>query len=386
MDSDSDAIGFNSPFLIGSELEYVRTAFQNHHASGDGPFTKRCAALLKAALENATVLLTPSCTAALEMAAILLNIKPGDEVIVPSFTFVSTVNAFVLRGATPVFCDIRPDTMNMDESRLEDLITARTRAILPVHYAGIGCEMEAIAPIAARHGVPIVEDNAHGLFGQYRSKPLGTFGRMATLSFHETKNFSCGEGGALIVNDPELIERALIIRDKGTNRQQFFRGQVDKYTWVDLGSSYVLSDLLAATLLAQLEAREQIMSKRRAIWNRYDQGLREWSKSVGVTCPTVPDHCEHANHMYYLVLNSLDERQQLIQHLRNLRITAAFHYTPLHLSRMGLATGRQPARCPVTERISDCLVRLPFYYDLSLDDVDRVVDAVRSLFTSSTHG
>lgn len=287
-------IPFNKPHLTGKEIFYMAEAVSNGHISGDGRFTKQCHSLLEQTLGVPRALLTTSCTHALEMAAILLNIKPGDEVIVPSFTFVSTVNAFVLRGAMPVFCDIRPDTLNLDETLLPGLITDKTRAIVPVHYAGVGCEMDIILRIAADRGIAVVEDNAHGLFGKYRGKLLGTFGCLATQSFHETKNLHCGEGGALLINDPAYIERAEIIREKGTNRSRFFRGEVDKYSWVDVGSSYLPSDLLAAFLLAQLESREDIQAKRKLLWNRYLQGLSGWAAANSVRLPIVPQHCEQA--------------------------------------------------------------------------------------------
>ena len=295
----SYAIPFNRPCLAGNEYMYIAEAIARGHASGDGPFTKRCHELLERELGVPEALLTTSCTHALEMAAILLDCGPGDEVILPSFTFVSTANAFVLRGAQVVFADIRPDTLNLDETQLEALITTRTKAIVPVHYAGVGCEMDVISDIAARHRVKIVEDNAHGLFARYRGKYTGTFGALATQSLHETKNVSCGEGGALLVNDPDLVERAQIIREKGTNRNQFFRGMVDKYTWVDLGSSYLPSDMLAAFLLAQLEGREQIQAKRRRVWEYYAKHLADWAAQRGVQMPVIPQHCEQAYHMMY---------------------------------------------------------------------------------------
>ncbi len=281
-------VPFNKAGLAGAELRYMQEAIERGHISGDGPFTRECESILERDLGVARVLLTTSCTHALEMAALLLDFHPGDEVIVPSFTFVSTVNAFVLRGARPVFADVRPDTLNLDESLLERLITPRTKAIVPVHYAGVACEMDEILRISKRHRIPVVEDNAHGLFARYNGKYTGTFGVLATQSFHETKNFTCGEGGALLVNDPELSERALVLREKGTNRNRFFRGQVDKYTWVDIGSSYVPSDLLAAFLKAQLEAREQIQCKRRGVWQYYWHSLEAWAQRRGVRLPSSP--------------------------------------------------------------------------------------------------
>ena len=372
----SSAIPFNRAFLTGKELTYIREAVSAGHISGDGAFTRNCQAFLQQVVGCSQALLTTSCTDALEMTALLLDIKPGDEVIIPSFTFVSTINAFVLRGAVPVFADIRPDTLNIDETRLEALITSRTRAIVVVHYAGVGCEMDAILALARRHGLTVIEDNAHGLFGRYRGRPLGSFGGLATLSFHETKNVSCGEGGALLINEPAYIERAEIIREKGTNRAQYFRGQVDKYTWVDLGSSFLPSDLLAGFLLAQLEAADVIQARRRGIWTTYQRELGAWAAREGVQLPVVPAHCEQPYHMFYLLLPSLAERQALIAHLKARRILSAFHYVPLHLSPMGLKFGGRPGMCPVTEDVSDRLLRLPFYTELSEDDQAEVISAI----------
>jgi dTDP-4-amino-4,6-dideoxygalactose transaminase len=371
-------IPFNRPCILGNEQAYILQAIANGHAAGDGSFTKKCHAFLEAQLGVPKALLTTSCTHALEMSALLLDLRPGDEVIFPSFTFVSTVNAFVLRGVRPIFADVRPDTLNLDERQLERLITPRTRAIVPVHYAGVGCEMDAITAIAAQHDLVVVEDNAHGLFGKYRGRYLGTFGALATQSFHETKNFTCGEGGALLINDAQYIERAEIIREKGTNRSRFFRGQVDKYTWVDIGSSYLPSDLLAAFLYAQFEVRERIQGIRRRIWEIYAAELREWALRNGVQLPHVPDHCEQAYHMFYLLMPSLEVRQAFIAHLKAQGILAVFHYLPLHLSDMGRKFGGQVGDCPVTERISDQLVRLPFFNDLDEALQARVIEAVRS--------
>jgi dTDP-4-amino-4,6-dideoxygalactose transaminase len=346
------------------------------HASGDGPYTKKCHALLQQSLGVQKVLLTTSCTHALEMAALILNIQPGDEVIFPAFTFVSTVNAFVLRGAHPVFADVRRDTLNLDETQIERLITPRTKAIVPVHYAGVGCEMDTIMEIANKHGISVVEDNAHGLFGKYKGRYLGTFGSLATQSFHETKNFSCGEGGAFLINDPQYVERAEIIREKGTDRSRFFRGQVDKYSWVDIGSSYLPSDMLAAFLFAQLEAREQIQSQRRHIWEYYNTHLQGWAQEQGACLPTVPEHCEQSYHMFYMLMSSLEQRQALIAHLKSRGILAVFHYLPLHLSDMGKQFGGKEGDCPVTEDVSDRLVRLPFYNVLTEMDQRRVVETI----------
>lgn len=370
-------IPFNHPYAVGKEFEYIRQAIANSHTCGDGPFTHKCHALLEQVLEVPKALLTTSCTHALEMAAILLNIQPGDEVIVPSFTFVSTVNAFVLRGANPVFIDVRPDTLNLNEAKLEQLITPRTKAIVPVHYAGVGCEMDTIMDVAGRYGISVVEDNAHGIFAKYKGKYLGTFGTFATQSFHETKNFNCGEGGALLINDPQSIERAEIIREKGTNRSRFYRGQVDKYTWVDIGSSYLPSDMLAAYLYAQLEAREQIQNKRQQIWEYYNEHLQEWAEENGIRLPIVPEYCDQAYHMFYLLMPSLSVRQALIAHMKERDIITPFHYLPLHLSDVGRKFDGKPGDCPVTEDVSDRLVRLPLYNDLTEADLVRIVGAIK---------
>jgi len=373
----SHRIPFNKPGVAGNESRYLAEAIARGHISGDGEFTRKCSAFFEQELGLQKALLTTSCTHALEMAALLLKLQPGDEVILPSFTFVSTANAFVLRGARPVFIDIRPDTLNLDEQQLERLLSPRTRAIVPVHYAGVGCEMDVILDIAKRHDIAVVEDNAHGLFGKFRGKYLGTLGCLAAHSFHETKNFTCGEGGALFINDARYAERAEIIREKGTNRTQFFRGQVDKYTWVDLGSSYLPSELLAAFLYAQLEAREQIQSKRRRIWEYYRQHLAEWAEQHDVRRPFVPETCEHPFHMFYLLAPSLEFRQALIAHLKARGILSVFHYLPLHLSAMGKSFGGKSGDCPVSETISDRLLRLPFYNDLSEADQARVVEAIQ---------
>jgi len=340
-------------------------AVQNGHISGDGLFTKRCHALLEEQLGVPKALLTTSCTHALEMCGLLLNLQPGDEFIVPSFTFVSTVNAFALRGAVPRFADIRTDTLNIDESRIEELITPKTKAIVVVHYAGVACEMDVITKIAQRYGIALVEDNAHGLFGKYKGRPLGSLGSLGALSFHETKNFSCGEGGAILVNESSLVDRAEIIREKGTNRSQFFRGEVDKYTWVDVGSSYLPSEILAAFLYAQLEARIEIQTKRRRIWSYYYEHLSSWAASHGAVVPHVPDYCEQSFHMFYLLMPNLERRQSLIEHLKRNGILTVFHYLPLHVSRMGQKYGGELGDCPVSESVSDRLVRLPFYNELT---------------------
>lgn len=375
MDS-SHAIPFNKVVPLGQELEYVARALATGKVSGDGEYTKKCHGLLESVLGVHKVLLTTSCTHALEMSALLLDIQPGDEVICPSFTFVSTINAFVLRGAKPVFIDCRRDTLNMDESLLEDLITPKTRAILPVHYAGVSCEMDAIMEIADRRGVAVVEDNAHGLFGKYRGQWLGTFGAMATQSFHETKNFTCGEGGALLINDWKFEDRAEIIREKGTNRSRFFRGQVDKYGWVDLGSSYLPSDMLAAFLYAQLEQRDEIQARRKRIWVTYAAELSDWADAHGALLPVIPQHCDQAYHMFFVLMPSFAARQGLIAHLKEHNVSAAFHYLPLHTSDMGARYGYKEGDCPVTEDISDRLIRFPMYNGMTEQEVARVVDAV----------
>lgn len=370
------SIPFNQSSLLGRELEHIFRTMTIGQIAGDQTFSKKCQMLLKTVLGVQGSLVTTSCTHALEMCALLLDIQPGDEVIVPSFTFVSTANAFALRGARIVFADIRPDTLNLDETRLENLITSRTKVIVPVHYAGVGCEMTRILELANHHGISLVEDNAHGLFGKYRGNWLGTFGRLASQSFHETKNITCGEGGALLINDPGLLERAEILREKGTNRSRFFRGQVDKYSWVDIGSSYVMSDVLAAFLYAQLEVWQMIQSRRKQIWEYYDCHLRTWATEHGVLCPTVPAHCEQAFHMYYLIMRSLEQRQALITHLKSRGILSVFHYVPLHLSPVGLRMGGNKADCPVTEDRSDRLVRLPFYNSFTREQQDQVIQAI----------
>jgi len=351
-------VPFNQSSLQGRELENIFQAMTVGQIAGDQTYSKKCDAFLEQMLGVPKAMVTSSCTHALEMCALLLDLQPGDEVIVPSFTFVSTANAFVLRGARIIFADIRPDTLNLDERQLEGLISSRTKAVVPVHYAGVGCEMDTIGQIAARHGVAVVEDNAHGLFGKFRGRWLGTFGCLATQSFHETKNITCGEGGALLINDPRLIERAEIIREKGTNRKQFFRGQV-------------------AFLYAQLEVWQAIQTRRQRTWQYYDDNLRAWAQDRGIDCPVVPAHCEQAYHMYYLIMPSLDQRQALISSLKSQGILSVFHYVPLHLSPVGQRMGGKPGGCPVTEEKSERLVRLPFYNRLSQEDQDRVIAAVR---------
>ncbi len=370
------AIPFNRSALVGRELDYIAQAMASGQIAGDQTFSRKCQAFIEETLGVRKALVTTSCTHSLEMCALLLDIQPGDEVIVPSFTFVSTANAFALRGARIVFADIRADTLNIDESKLEGLVSPRTKVILVVHYAGVGCEMDAILAIAQRHNLSVVEDNAHGLFGKFKGRWLGTFGPLATQSFHETKNITCGEGGALLINDPKYIERAEVIREKGTDRSRFFRGQVDKYTWVDLGSSYVVSDVLAGFLYAQLEKWTEIQQRRSRIWNNYNAALREWAHRNGVRLPVIPPHCEQTYHMFYLLLPSLSFRQDLIAHLRRHSILAVFHYLPLHLSKYGRELGGKPGDCPITEDLSDRLLRLPFFNTLVENDQDRVIDAI----------
>ena len=376
-------IPFNHPSLSGKELEYIADAIRSGQISGDGVYTKKCHFLLEEILHIPKALLTTSCTAALEMAALLLDVGPDNEVIFPSYTFVSTVNAFVLRGARPVFGDIRPDTLNLDEARLERLLTPRTKAIVVVHYAGISCEMNAILEIAAHRKLPVVEDNAHGLFGKYNGRYLGTFGSLAAQSFHETKNFTCGEGGALLINDPCFIERAEIIREKGTNRSRFFRGEVDKYSWIDVGSSYLPSDILAAYLFAQLEAREQIQSRRKRVWEYYAGHLRDWARDNHVRLPHVPESCEQPYHMFYLVLPSPGIRDALIARLKKKGILSVFHYLPLHLSEMGRKFGGKEGDCPVAESVSGRLLRLPFFACLTESEQAFIVSALLEFDFSS---
>ena len=370
-------IEFNHPAIVGNELEYILQAVQQGHIAGGGEFTKKCQGLIEAQLGVPKALLTTSCTHALEMAALLLEIKPGDEIIVPSYTFVSTVNPFVLRGAHPVFCDIRPDTLNIDESKIGGLITPKTRAIVVVHYAGVGCEMATILNIASQNGVAVIEDNAHGLFGKYDNQYLGTFGCLAAQSFHETKNITCGEGGALLINDQALVERAEILREKGTDRSRFFRGQVDKYSWVDVGSSYIPSEILAAFLYAQLESWKEIQNTRRQIWERYFERLSDWAEDNQVSLPFVPKGCEQSYHMFYMLMPSFKARQELIAHLKLHQIKSVFHYTPLHNSTMGQVFGGKDGDCPVTERVSNQLLRLPFHNLISYENVDQVVDVIK---------
>ena len=370
-------IPFNRPFVSNLVPACMQDALRSDVHSGDGPFTQKCHAWLAQHLQAKRALLTTSCTHALEMTALLLELGPGDEVILPSFTFVSTANAYVLRGAKPVFADIREDTLNLDERQIEGLITSRTKAIVPMHYGGVGCEMDAIIEIARRRSLVVVEDNAHGIFGRYRGRPLGSFGALATQSFHETKNLSCGEGGALVIHDERYVERAEILREKGTNRSRFFRGQVDKYTWVDIGSSYLPSDLLAAMLWAQMEAGTEIQARRKNVWTYYARHLKDWADARGYRLPVVPPHCEPAWHLFYILFPDLGTRQAFLAHMKARGILAVFHYLPLHLSEMGRRLGGRPGDCPVTERVSDRLARLPFYTGLNEEELALVVAAMK---------
>jgi len=374
-------IPFNKPYMTGKELFYIAQANFNGMLAGDGPFTKRCHQWLEERTHTRKALLTHSCTAALEMAAILLNLEPGDEVIMPSYTFVSTANAFVLRGATPVFVDIRPDTLNIDERLIEAAITPRTKAIVPVHYAGVACEMDTIMDIATRHGLVVIEDAAQGLMSSYQGRALGSIGHLGCLSFHETKNIISGEGGALLINDEKLAARAEIIREKGTNRSQFFRGQVDKYTWCDIGSSFLPGELVAAFLWAQMEAADEITARRLAIWNRYHLAFQPLEQAGLIRRPIVPGNCSHNAHMYYLLLPNLTARTRFIECMRERHVHTVFHYIPLHSSNFGLTVGRSVGDLPHTAESSDRLVRLPLWIGLD-EQLQTVVDAVVSCLHS----
>lgn len=373
-----ERIPFNKPSLAGDELDYIRDAILRWHISGDGLYTRKCSELLEKKFNAKKVLLTTSCTHALELASILLNLEEGDEVIVPSYTFVSTVNAFMLRGAKPVFVDIRGDTKNIDENLIEEKITKKTKAIFPVHYAGVSCEMDKILDIAKRHNLFVVEDAAQGVGAKYKDKYLGTLGTFGCYSFHETKNYTCGEGGALVINDERFIERAEIIREKGTNRSKFFRGEIDKYTWVDIGSSYLPSDLLAAFLFVQLEKMDNIASVRKKIYMRYFEGLLPLQEKGLVELPVIPDECASNYHMFYMVLKSTEERDNLIKSLGEQNISAVFHYIPLHLSPMGRKLGYKEGDFPITESVSRRLLRLPFYNNMTESEQERVIKGVKS--------
>lgn len=376
-------IGFNRPTLAGNELAYIRQALENAHISGDGPFTKRCHAWLEDRLSAKRVLLTHSCTAALEMAAMLAEVGPGDEVIMPSYTFVSTANAFVLRGATPVFVDIRADTLNLDERLVEAAVTPRTKVICVVHYAGVACDMDAIAAIADRHGLLVIEDAAQALLATYRGRPLGTVGALAALSFHETKNLISGEGGALIVNDQRFIARAEIIREKGTNRSQFFRGEADKYTWLDIGSSYLPSDMVAAFLLAQFEQADRLAEERWGLWHCYHNGLAALERRGRLRRPHVPPDCGHNAHLYAIRLRDAQERTAMITYLQAHGVNAPFHYVPLHAAPGGQRFGRSMGALPVTMAEASQLIRLPLWYGLGEDRIAMVLAAVHGFFSGA---
>lgn len=367
-------IPFNKPYMTGRELSYIAQAHSNGHLSGDGPYTKQCHAWLRKATQASTALLTHSCTAALEMSALLLDLKPGDEVIMPSYTFVSTANAFALRGAVPVFVDVREDTLNLDEACIEEAITPNTKAICVVHYAGVACEMDAIMAIAERHGLRVVEDAAQAVMSSYKNRPLGTIGDLGALSFHETKNIISGEGGALLCRDTGYSERAEIVREKGTNRSRFFRGQVDKYTWVDIGSSYLPGEITAAFLAAQMEAAEDITARRLAIWDRYHAWAERHESTGLVRRPTVPAHCQHNAHMYYLLLPDQNARAEFISRMKAAGVQTVFHYIPLHSAPEGVRIGRHSGGMSVTSRQSERLVRLPLWVGLE-DQLDHVVGA-----------
>lgn len=373
-------IVFSKLHTTGKELEYLAQAIQSGQIAGDGGFTKKCQTWLEAEIGCTKALLTHSCTAALEMAAILAEIQPGDEVILPSYTFVSTANAFVLRGGIPVFVDVRPDTLNLDESKIEAAITPRTKAIVPVHYAGVGCTMEKIMAIAQRHNLIVIEDAAQGICASYQGQPLGSYGHMAAFSFHATKNIVCGEGGALVINDPHLVKRAEIIWEKGTNRSQFFRGEVDKYTWVDVGSSYLPSDLIAAVLWTQLQQSEIITSRRLQIWHTYHKAFAELERQQVIRRPQISSSSQHNAHIYYLLMNNLEERIHVLSELKSKGIQATFHYVPLHNSPAGRRFGRIGSSMHITEDISDRILRLPLSASLSNQEVKRVIDTIFDQF------
>ena len=375
-------IPFNAPPVVGTELEYMQSAMGSGKLCGDGGFTRRCQQWMENKFGSKKVLLTPSCTASLEMAAILIDIQPGDEVIMPSYTFVSTANAFVLRGATIVFVDIRPDTLNMDETLIEAAITDKTKAIVPVHYAGVACEMDTIMALADKHKLFVIEDAAQGVMSTYKGKALGTIGHIGCFSFHETKNYTAGgEGGATLINDPSLVERAEIIREKGTNRSQFFRGQVDKYTWRDIGSSYLMADLQAAYLWAQLEEAKRINEQRLRLWQNYYDALQPVAASGRITLPSIPPSCQHNAHMFYIKLRDNDDRSALIDWLKEAEILAVFHYIPLHTSPAGQRFGRFHGADRYTSSESERLLRLPLFYNLSDNNQKTVINSLLSYFS-----
>jgi dTDP-4-amino-4,6-dideoxygalactose transaminase len=382
--SNKIKIPFNKPFIAGKELLYIAQAVtENHHTAGDGPFTKKCQAWLEERLGCRKVLLTHSCTAALEMSAILAGVRPGDEIIMPSYTFVSTASSFVLRGGVPVFIDIRPDTLNMNEQLIESAITSRTKVIVPVHYAGVSCEMDMIMDIARRHNLFVIEDAAQGIMSTYKGRQLGSIGHLGACSFHETKNIISGEGGALLVNDEKFVERAEIIREKGTNRSSFFRGQVEKYTWVDIGSSYLPSDIIAAFLYAQMENTDQIIAQRNLIYSLYMEILRPLAEKGYIQLPFTHTDCRSNGHIFYIITRSLKERMALAQFLREQGILALFHYVPLHSSPAGKLYGRTTGTLEVTRKVSDCLLRLPLYHEMKEKDVRSVAGNIKKFYKCS---
>jgi dTDP-4-amino-4,6-dideoxygalactose transaminase len=380
---ESMSIPFNKPYTMGKELTYIAEVFSQGHLAGNGVFTQRCQRWLQEQTGSAKALLTHSCTAALEMAAILADIHPGDEIIMPSFTFVSTANAFVLRGGVPVFVDIRPDTLNLDETKIESAITPRTKAIVAVHYAGVACDMDAIMEIASKRNLLIIEDDAQGILSTYKDRPLGSLGHLAALSFHETKNVISGEGGALLINDPRLVERAEIIWEKGTNRSKYFRGEVDKYTWVDIGSSFLPSELNAACLWAQLECVEDIIKERRKIWELYHQSFDELERAAVVRRPVIPDGCGHNAHIYYLLLPDLKTRSLVLGKFKQAGIGAVFHYVPLHTSIPGKTFCRTAGALAVTEDVSDRLIRLPLWVGIPQEIAAQAVEIVSTAVTAT---
>ena len=373
-----DQIPFNRADISEIDKSFISQSIENGHISGNGKFGKLAEEFFEKSLSVRRSLLTTSCTHALEMCALLLNLKDGDEVIVPSFTFVSTASAFLMHGAKPVFVDVDEATLNIGAKNIEEAITPRTRAVCVVHYAGVAVDLDAIQSLCDKHGIVLIEDNAHGLFSTYKQRRLGSFGSLATLSFHETKNITCGEGGAILINEDSFIERAEILREKGTDRSRFLRGQVDKYTWVDLGSSWVISDILAAILMSQLERSDEIQKKRRHAFDFYERELSSWATNLGFRRPVVPEYCQHSSHMYFLRLHGIDQRDRFIDHLKNLGISAVFHYQPLHLSYVGKSLGGKAGQCPVSEEAGDCLVRLPLFSLLNESQLERVASAVTS--------
>jgi dTDP-4-amino-4,6-dideoxygalactose transaminase len=381
--SETNLIPFNKSFITGNEIRYINEAIQSGDLRGDGLFSKKCQAWLESNLDINKALLTPSCTAALELAALLIDLSPEDEVIIPSFTFPSTANAFLLRGAKIRFIDIRPDTLNLDETLLEQMINKKTRAICPVHYAGVSCEMDMIMSIASKYNLYVIEDAAHAIFSSYKGKPLGSIGDLAAFSFHETKNISCGEGGAILLNSPGLIESAEILREKGTNRSKYFRGEIDKYSWVNVGSSYLSSELVAAYLYAKLEASSDLQNKRMEIWNTYYKGLEALEQREVLRRPVIPDHCLHNGHIFYILLNSESERNEMINYFKSKKIGAVFHYYPLHLSIMGEKIGYKLGDLPVTEDIHGRILRLPLYHTLTNNEQSSIIESCYDFYKQS---